>query len=391
MSTIALTDLASLAASVGKRTKIADPALRELVSVTTQARKAHAATEREDAAFAYLTYSPEQLVNIELLKKVHWPRARAVRNAISAADASAREAHGKHDHAAVYDSVLRAHRLSVLAALIGRVCARVGAFGVARKDQNTLHSAFLRNAAYRHFAFNGGRDIGSREAEPADILQGAFIRALEAGDTDENGVPSYGPLFRHIQSERAHLTRVANAEYHGMIAAALGNVSHAVEEWPSMTDKHSVRKLDTYAGNGCMHPTLEQHRESIALAHIDAERAMIDDTVTTDARMEALDGASEEEFHVVLARVLIAGGTLEEVSASLGLTVQTLKDAAIKSRMESLRNTDSRIDHSERTSHMLNMAEREAEIDAAQARHAETLRARRVAAETVHYAMSHAA
>lgn len=118
---------------------------------------------------------------------------------------------------------------------------------------------------------------------------------------------------------------------------------------------------------------------------------MIDDTVTSSARAEALDGASESEFHVVLARVLIAGGTLEEVSAQLGLTVQTLKDAAIKSRMESLRNTDSRIDHSERTSHMLNMAEREREIDEAQARHAATLRERRIAAETVHYALGRVA
>ena len=117
---------------------------------------------------------------------------------------------------------------------------------------------------------------------------------------------------------------------------------------------------------------------------------MIDDTVSNDARRDALDGA-KEEFHVVLARVLISGGTLEEVSTQLGLTVQTLKDAAIKSRMESLRNIDSRIDHSERTSHMLNMAEREQEVDAAQARHAATLRERRIAAETLHYAMGRAA
>lgn len=391
MSTIALTDLATLAATVGKRTKIADPALRDLAKRTTDARKLTAQAEREASAFTYFEYTPEQIESIRLLKDVHWPRMRALRNAISSADSSSREAHQRHDAHAVYDAVLRAHRLSVLAALIGRVSARIGAFGVARKDQSALRSALLRNAAYRHFTFNGGRDVGSREFEPADILQGAFIRAIDAGDVDDNGVPTWGSMFRHIQAERAHLTRVANAEYHGMIDAALGNVSNAVEEWPDMGDKHSMRRLDTYAGNGRMYPTLDQHRESIALAHVDAERAIIDDTVTASARSEALDGASESEFHVVLARVLIAGGTLEEVSTQLGLTVQTLKDAAIKSRMESLRNTDSRIDHSERTSRMLNMAEREREIDEAQARHAATLRERRIAAETVHYAFGRVA
>ena len=390
MSTIALTDLAALAASVDKRTRIADPALRELAKRTVDARKVTAQRESDESSFAFFDYTPSQRESIAMLKAVHWPRMRALRNAIASADTSSREAHQRHDADALYDAVLRAHRLSVLAALIGRVSARVGAFGVSRKDQSALRSALLRNAAYRHFTFNGGRDIGSREFEPSDILQGAFIRAIDAGDVDANGTPTWGTMFGHIQAERAHLTRVANAEYHGMINAALGNVSHAIEEWPDMTDKHAVRRLDTYAGNGCMYPTLDQHRESIALAHQDAERAMIDDTVSTDARRDALDGA-KEEFHVVLARVLIAGGTLEEVSTHLGLTVQTLKDAAIKSRMESLRNIDSRIDHSERTSHMLNMAEREQEVDAAQARHAATLRERRLAAETLHYAMGRAA
>lgn len=382
---IAIEDIAALAVAVGKRTRVADPAVRALVSATVDMRKRAALDDAVTRSEARLDYSPAEQLAIKSLQSVYWPRARAVRDAVSAADASARLHMRDHKPAELYDAVLRAHRLSVLGALIGRVSARVGAFGCSHNDMTMTRSRFVRTAYKRHFTFNGGRDIGSREFEPADIVQGAFIRAIEAGDTN-NGIPTFGSMFRHVQAERAHLTRVANAEYAGLRNAAFGNTSRE-EAWPEPTDKHSMRLLGTRR-----YATLDQHRESLAIAHVDAERAVIDDTLTFQSREVALSSYSETtEFHAILARVLLSGATLEDVSASLGLTVQTIKNQAIASKLASVRIIDSGVDHSQRSADIMRADEREHEIDTAQREHAERLRGIRVAAETVHYAMGRVA
>lgn len=380
--TIALEDIASLALAVGKRTQISDPAARALITTTRDMRKRAAVEDAQRSAESVLDYTPEQLAAIKTLQTVYWPRARAVRDAMRTADATSRIAFRDHDADAVYTSVLRAHRLSVLSALIGRASARVGAFPLSHNDMSLTRSRFVRTAFKRHFTFNGGRDVGSRDMSAQDILQGAFIRAIESGDT-VNGVPTFGTMFRHVQAERAHLTRIANAEYAGMRNAAFGNTSRE-EAWPEMTDKHSMRLLGTRK-----YASVSQHRESLAIAHVDAERASIDDTIAAQARQDALASYDDTtEFHAILARVLISGATLEDVSAQLGLTVQTIKDQAIASKLASVRIIDSGIDHSQRSADLIRMDEREHEIDTAQAEHAERLRGVHVAAEAVHYAIS---
>lgn len=390
-SSLALTDVAALVASYTGQARVKDPAARALAKLTKDNAKRDALLTAQRRAESFVGYTASQLERIASLRAVHWPRARAIRDAASATRELIRKHGDVHDDYAMdtatyHDAIVRECRLTALVSRAYAASAAMGRFPICRADMRTdKRTAFLGSAAARHFTFKGGRDIGTLLTDPADIVQGAFIRALENGDT-VNGVPTYGSMFRHIQAERAHLTRVANLEYVSARDSALGHVSRVVETWPEMTDKHVMRLVGTRN-----HGTLEDHRLAIALAHRDAELAMIDDTVTNDARTSALVSGKAEEFHVVVARVLMGGATLTEIADAMGLRVQTVKDKTVASASASLRITESGIDHSQRSADMAREAERERAIDAAEAEHAATLRARRIAAETVHYAMGRVA
>ena len=387
---LALTDIAALQAARGGANRIIDPAARELARRTAEAHKADALRDAERAAERFTSYTPAQELAIRSLREVHWPRARAVRSARSQVREVLARHFDKYDdsislfEAEVYDLLYKDFRLTLLLELVYARTASVGMFPISRGDMRTdVGTLFIKSAWKRHFTFSGGRDAGSAEFTPADIVQGAFIRAIEAGDT-VNGVPAYGPLFRHIQSERAHLTRVSNAEYAARKRAALGEVVPDDTIWEDT--KHTLRLLGTRR-----YPSLDQHRRAVAIAHRDAELELLDDAVTHSARQEALDGASDKEFHVVLARVLMNGATLEEVSRALGLTVATIQRNAFESQAKSLRHIATGIDHAERSVDMHNRAEHEREVAEAQERHAALMRERYIAAQTAHYAMSRVA
>lgn len=435
--TLNASDIARIGASIPARTRITDPAARELAKATISQAKAQALESARVSAMRYLDYTESQHKRINALRDVHWPRVRAVRDSIGHARALLARHDDKHDDyslvtvpacgqredmavcaacghecacvandrsgdtrcprhsyaaetgAFTYEATLyRLYRLEHLLARAYAASAAIGRFPVSLADMRTDRGTDLIKSAWkRHFTFAGGRDWGSAEFSPADIVQGAFLRALENGDAVD-GVPAYGSMFRHIQAERARLTNLANAEYSARKRSALGWTSAASErdrlaEFPETT--HTLRLLDTrnYA-------TTADHRKALAIAHRDAELATMDDYVTRDARESEVSIANAEEFHVVLAEYLLKGHTLADIASALGLTVDTVASRAIKSREDSLRRMSTGIDHSERSVDLHNAAEREREIDEAQARHAEILRERYVSAQTAHYAMSRA-
>lgn len=412
MSTLTLTaaDIARLGATIPARTRIADPEARERAKATKEKTKRAALAEAAAAAERFHDYTPAQLDRIDALRAIHWPRVRAIRDALANVNALLARHADKHD-----DLSLAAHALSdefvaseanvhtdamgkrhdvTLENTIYRQCrlehllsrayaasAAIGRFPVSRHDMRTdKRTRFIGSAAKRHFTFAGGRDWGTLDIDPADIVQGAFLRAIEAGDT-VSGVPTFGSMFRWIQAERARLTNLANAEYSARKRAALGWTESAADEYQDTT--HTLRLLDTrnYA-------TTADHRAAQAIAHRDVELARMDDYATRDARESEIGMANADEFHVVLAEYLMAGHALADVARALGLTVETVSARAIKSREDSLRRMSTGIDHAQRSLDIIRADEREREIDLAQARHAETLRARRVTAETAHYAMS---
>ena len=376
--------LAGLVAAFGSAAlaRQTNPDVRSLARATMDAVKAERLADMERAANAFLTYSDAQEMRIAELKDILWPRARAIRNAISATRAMITRHNSTSDDfvmdANAFDAAcIRECRLATLLHLVNARSASVGNFPISRSDMNVISSRFIRNAAYRHFTFNGGRDVGSREFEPADILQGAFIRAIDNGDT-VNGVPTFGAIFRHVQAERAHLTRMANVEYHAMVAAANGNATIHAEEWPEIGDKHSMRLIGTRN-----YPSLAQHRASLADMHRDAELATIDDTVTHDARSVAILAGDVRSFSRQLASVLMNGATLEEIATAMGLTVRTITERAIAERDAAM---SSGIDHSQSSLALARETEREYEIDMAQSRHAEMLRQRAAAIAADNYA-----
>lgn len=390
--TLTIDTIAMLAAAAPSRTRVQNADARALAMRTKDADKQAALEAVRARAERFVDYTDSQHARIEALRKIHWPRARAIRDALSSVDDVLSRHFDKRDEsvelfdAEVYDLTRKAFRLEHLLSRAYAASAAIGRFPVSRADMRTdKRTRFLGSAAARHFTFNGGRDWGSAEFDPSDIVQGAFLRAIDNGDTVD-GVPTFGSLFRHIQSERAYLTRMANAEFSARKSAALGHVSHAKDEWPDVHDKHAVRLLGTrnYA-------SLEQHRESLAVAHRDAEMAMMDDAVTSSARMDALESnadAAEREFHVIVARVLMSGSTLAEIASALGLKPETVAADVQKSRAASLWRMDTGIDHSERSVDMHNAAERERAEDEAGERHAERLREIEVIRATVAYAGS---
>lgn len=386
---LSITDIASLAASRPGVLRVADENARTLAVQTRNRMREDALESARRASEAFFDYTPAQHAAIASLRDVHWPRARAVRSARAAVLSVIAQHFDKYDDSLfldqgeLYDLILREWRLQKLLALVNARSASVGRFPLSRADMRAdKPTRFLGSAYKRHFTFAGGRDFGSAEFTPGDIVQGAFIRAIENGDT-VNGVPTFGSMFRHVQAERAHLTRVANAEYGARKRAALGEVVPDDTIWED--NKHTMRLLGTRN-----YPTLDQHRKAVAIAHRDAEMATLDDAVTASARTEALDGAGEE-FHIIVARVLMGGATLDEIADALKLNTATILRDVFNSQRASLRHITTGIDHSERSVDMHNRAEREREIDAAQAEHARIMRERRIAAETARYALSRVA
>lgn len=382
--TIATTDAAALAAAFGPAAigRMTDPAARALAQATVTAvraeRIADAASRAETQDAARRHYAPQDAARIETLMRHVWPRASRIRSAVHAADAAARIAHRDKNRDGLYEAVLRAHRLSVLSALVDAQSRRVGYFPISSADMRLETSRFMRTAYKRRFLFRGGRDAMSSEHSDADVVQGAFIRALDAGDA-LFGVPIFGTMFRYVQAERAHLTRIAGAEWRG-IQDALHGVKSLVSDHPDADDKHSIRRLGTHDAFGRPFGTVETHRAALAAAHVDAERENIAASVTADARSVAILAADERSFARILADVLMRGASLDDIAASLGLNVDTITARALAERTAAM---STGIDHSEDDDP--DAAHRDYWVDRRQAIHAERMRARRALAERALY------
>jgi hypothetical protein len=283
----------------------------------------------------------------------------------------------RKDHTALYAAVLRAHRLSVLASILDAQSQRVGAFPLSRRDLNALTSRFIVKAAWRRFMVKGGRDVGSREFDNADVLQGAFVRALDAGDS-VNGVPTFGPMFRHVQAERAHLTRITGAEWRGIMDALHGAKS-TERAYADSDDTHAMRRLGSIVpaphaespATGRKYGTRDTHAQAMAIAESETLARIADETVTYEARSLAVLAGKPESFGRVFAEVLMSGATLADVCAAIGLTESTVKARALTERDSAMA---SGLDH---TADDSRAAQRERDVMIAQARHAEKSRAQR--------------
>lgn len=368
--------IAALAASFGTQAiaRVKSPEARALASATVAAVRSERVARAIDAYDAWRDYSATERARMDTLRKVCWPRARRVASAMEAADADARDAHKRHDRDALYDAVYRAHRLSVLLARVNARSASVGAFPLSRTDMHADTSAFLNRARYRRFMFAGGRDRVSSSVADEDVLQGAFVRAMDAGDT-VGGVPTFGALFRHVQAERAHVTRMAGAEWRG-IRDALHGVRPTESAYADTDDKHVMRRLGTRDSMGRPYGTRDSHAAALAIAHREDYLRNVDTRVTDDARSVSILAADERSFARILASVLMAGATLSEVSDALGLTVATIRDRAVSERDACMA---SGVDHTADVP--ASVVEREAAVDYAQSEHAHTLRQRRMLAE----------
>lgn len=386
--TIDTQTLAGLVTSYGRGAvqRVTSPDVRAIVRETVAQGKRDAVRRMEDRARAFNGYAPEDncmAVRAEdmcnacracALKSIHWPRAREIRN-VRAVVRELIRAHTRRIEPIkmtlpdYHDAIIREARLTALLALAYRRAGSVGHFPISRADMRVNHGTlFTRSAFKRHFTFTGGRDAATVQIEPADIVQGAFIRALESGDA-VNGVPTYGALFRHIQAERASLTREELARRAAFMRVMNGDVPAELREWPDATDTHSMRLIGTrnYA-------TLDQHRQSLADMRRDDELANVDDAVTRSARTEVIDGLSDVSagtFAYQVAALLHRDGvTIDAIAEALNLTT-----ASVIARVhETIGRETTGIDHSMRSADMARESERETEIDKAQDRHARRAR-----------------
>lgn len=368
--TISIEELAGLAIAYGRGAtqRVTNPNVRAAVNATRDAAKREAIARAEELAERIVNYTPAQELARDILHSVYWPRARAVRNEMSKCSSFLREyartKRADRPHVSEYeDATIRYFRLSALYARVNAGSARVGAFPISRRDMHAETSRFTRMAASRHFTFVGGRDRATVQVDAADILQGGFIRAIENGDT-VNGVPTYGALFRHVQAERAHLTRVELANRAAFARVQFGHAPEESQQWPSATDKHAMRLIGTRN-----HATIDQHRASLADLHREEQRAMLDDAETHSARSIAVH-ALGETFASKIAPLVMRGVTVQEIADAMRLAPETVF-ARIQDENVGV---SSGVDHSARSSAMEREAEIEAEIDAAQAEHAARLR-----------------
>lgn len=365
--TIATLDIARLASAFGTQAvaRVSDDTARAMARSLIESSRAATAQRVAEHAERYVDYSAEDMRRMDTLRSHVWPRSRAVRSAIESADAAARAAHGAHDQSALYDAVLRAHRLTVLASVLDAQSARIGAFPLSFTDSHVSTSRFLRSAAWRRFMFKGGRDVGSREHDNEDVLQGAFLRAIESGHA-VFGVPTWGSMFGHVQAERAHLTRIAGAEWYG-IRAALFGVKPTRDAYPDTDDKHSMRRLGTRHTSGKPYGTRDTHALAMAIAEHETNVSALNDLVTRDARSLAIVAGDKESFVRVLASVLMDGASIQDVSDAIGIRVSTIRDRVFAERDAAMA---SGVDHSTDV-HETRAAERERDVMHAQREHAE--------------------
>lgn len=396
--------VASLAAAFGTQAiaRVKDDTARNMARALVTRAREQRVTEQADSATRARDYAicgADTLIDLpthdtkhactrcehgrmHLLLTHYWPRARRVVNAMRAADAESRIAYRDHDKDAVYAYVLRAHRLSVLAERMRDIAYRVGSFPVSAHDRDVTTSRFIVSAKWRRFMFAGGRDRVSSTFTEEDILQGAFERALIAGDT-ASGVPMFGVMFGYVQAERAHLTRTAGAEWRGIRDALIG-ARAAERAYPESDDKHTMRLLGLTHPSGKPYGDRNTHAAAMADEYAAVERERINDRVSREAREFALLAADKASFATQLATVLMGGTTLAEVADALGLTVSTIRDRVLSERDAVLR---SGIDHTTDDDN----AERDVREFRAMTAHAARAREARLLAERADYLRNHGA
>ena len=290
----------------------------------------------------------------ELLKTVYWPLVRRARTALSHANArvtvldramASRFAHVPFDsedfelnatseiasYAIGADAPTIAHlyldrlfdvqRLTVAVNNCVTAAERVGRVPLSPAWLKSDHSPLIGTAANRRFLFRGGRDVITDSQDHADILQDAFLHAIEEGDCNADKVPFTGSIYRHIQYARAHATRVAGAEWRGIRDALIG-VKGVERAYPDYDDKHVMRRLGTKN-----HGTIDTHRAALKDERDDLERRTVNVYVAAEARKDSLavaERASQMPFAGIVADLLLRGATIAQISELMGITEGTI-------------------------------------------------------------------
>lgn len=194
-----------------------------------------------------------------------------------------------------------------------KASAILGDFAISRNDMSTSSdSRFFRHVVKHWHHYAGGKHVALHGVTPDDVLQDAFLSALEAGNVTGN-VPTFGPMFLH--SRQAVESAVYTYRRGHSHSESFSQWSWA--DWQAWAADNSGPRL-AYSSDSNILAEWQAY-DAARKAHEAIERHDAGLKAYREERMAGLDDARQ-----ALASLVLSGMSVTRVANVIGRTVDAI-------------------------------------------------------------------
>lgn len=218
-----------------------------------------------------------------------------------------------------------------------------GEFPISRFDMEVnSNSRFYRNVVKHWHNYAGGKHVAIHGVTPDDVLQDAFVAAIENGDTVEAlesrrmdwdgivemraysvNIPTFGNMYMHTRQA----TESAVYTYRRGHAHSEDFTTWTWSDWQAWAESPERRDIALRV----RYSTDAEWQAYHAAKRAEAKRAKAEALIAAD-RDAAL--ATMEESRAMLARLILTGMPVHRIAKLIGRTVESIADG-----MEATRDT----------------------------------------------------
>jgi hypothetical protein len=174
-------------------------------------------------------------------------------------------------------------------------------------------SRFYRNVVKHWHAYTGGRHVAVYGVTPDDILQDAFVAAIESGDVTDGNVPTFGPMYMHTRQA----TESAVFTYRRGHSHSTPYTAWTWTDWQAWADENAGPRLAYSTDSNVLAEW--QAFDAARLAHTDSERYHAGLAEYRSQRIASLD-----EARASLAALVMSGMTVGRIARLIGRTVDAI-------------------------------------------------------------------
>lgn len=195
-----------------------------------------------------------------------------------------------------------------------------GNVGISRFDMTPgADSRFFKSVVKHWHQYTGGKhgSVAIHGVSPEDVFQDGMVRALEANDTDADGIPLYAPLFGHMRQAveaSVYLYRYGHSHSEAF-------TTWTWQDWQSWA---SERIDPAFRVRYSSEAEWKAYAAAEAAESLRARRAEREESARMD-RAESL-----EEARRLMAQFILSGGTVRKLENLLNLKAETITDNLTK-------------------------------------------------------------